>query len=90
MPNAAERKHAANLAHANSMKQSLAHIKIGNDGSSVWAGDGVLWVNNDDGETVLDIALGSNPRREAISRLHTAGYTIVEIVTPTLFVVQKR
>jgi len=83
MPNDTDDTDTDELAQARGAKHLLAHIRIDNDCAR-------LWVNDDDGNTVLDLELGQNPRREAIARLLAAGYGIVEVVTPTLLVVQKR
>ena len=51
-----------------------------------------VWVNDNDGDLVLDVKLSASPprpRSEAIEHLRKAGWSIVEVVTPTLFVVEK-
>lgn len=73
MPPTTARAASDNLAQTHAAKQFLAHIKIDNDDARVWAGDGArVWVIDDDGAIVLDIALGQVPRREAISQLLAA------------------
>ena len=87
MPNETTIEHPARAGDA---KPALAHIKLDADDPRDWAGPGArLWVNDDEGETVLEIALGGTPGREAIAQLQCAGYTIVEVVTPTLLIVEK-
>ena len=81
---------AASVARAHFAQQSIAHLKMDDDDARVWAGPGArVWVNDSNNEPVLNIALGPNPRREAIAQLHAFGYTIIEVVTATLFVVEK-
>ena len=81
----------ASMTRAHFAKQSLAHLKMDDDDPRVWAGPGArVWVNDHNNDPVLNIALGPNPRREAIAQLHAFGYVIVEVVTPTLFVIEKR
>lgn len=79
MPNATDDTHTAEQAQPRDTKHLLAHIRIDND-----------YARLDDGNTVLDLALGQNRRREGIAQLHVAGYSIVEVVTPTLLVIQRR
>lgn len=78
------------------MPTALAHIKL--DNVNVWVnglpGDTAsrVWVNDNDGDLVLDVKLSASPprpRSEAIEHLRKAGWSIVEVVTPTLFVVEK-
>ena len=47
---------------------------------------------DNDGDFALDVKLSASPprpRSEAIEHLRDAGYSIVEVITPTLFVVEK-
>jgi DNA repair photolyase len=78
------------------MPTTLAHIKL--DNVHVWVnglpGDTAsrVWVIDNDGDLALDVKLSASPprpRSEAIEHLRKAGYSIVEVVTPTLFVVEK-
>lgn len=78
------------------MPTALAHIKLDNvqDWVNGLPGDTAsrVWVVANDGDLVLDVKLSASPprpRSEAIEHLRKAGYSIVEVITPTLFIVER-